>query len=53
MVRIEYDCPTTGEYGEVTGYWGDQDATGKRAFHRPSGETMYLFDDEVLSEVPA
>lgn len=53
---ISYACRDIG-YGieegcEIIGRWGERDWTGKREFRRLNGETLYLFDDEVLEDEP-
>lgn len=55
--EVQYECRDIGygvESGVVFGHWGARDWTGKRAFVPLFSDepTLYLFDDEVLSDEP-
>lgn len=55
--EVSYSARNIGygvEEGTVEGYWADgHDYTGKREFIPADGsESLYLFDDEVLSDDP-
>lgn len=45
------------EERQLTGYWGERDTWGKRAFrHDPNttdDTTVYAFDDEIVTDEPA
>lgn len=54
--RIVYETGEDGESDpcERVGSWGDRDYAGKRAFVSAGKmPTIYLFEDEVLEDVPA
>lgn len=58
MRQVSYSCRDIGygiEEGTARGDWAERDWTGKRRFHvaAPSaeGSDLYLFDDEIISDV--
>lgn len=56
-VKLTYRCRDIGygvEEGEVVGRWtGEVDAWGKHTFEPDRGETLYLFEDEIVEESAA
>lgn len=56
LVEIEYECRGGGygvERGAAKGFWKDRTWTGAREFRQVFTDegSLYLFDDEVLTEV--
>lgn len=51
---VDYRERDSEDIACAIGVWGERDTWGKRTFTRhDDGPTLYLFDDEIVAEVPA